>query len=506
MLTVNSNSQKQQRTSFGTNLIVGAGVVDHLNKNPQDLKQIQDFKEYLASDGKNWNAELTYDTFKQPLISEEETEKLITAYAQDYDYDAREKAEKNITRMEPQKASDFIEKMVNNPDTEIGAEAASLAGKIKDEKTAAKLIEKLCQNSNSKIKTRAIYSLLNIENQMLSDESIGKFLQSNDAVVKRTTIECLCRMEDSKHFNKLFKTFNNDSDPKIRQYVLYAIADLKDENYDKNQELYDTLIEKGLQDPDKKVKMAALPSIGKLKDSQRAAKLIKEAILGEFDSWDRGKAAESAGYIKETKLAKDLIEELLQNPDRNIRSGAASAVKHIKDENLQDELTEKVLNQNDTRTKREIPWQINYMKNSKTAFALIEKLINDNDPEIRENAAWHIGWIDDKKLQEKLITKHIQNPDIGIRREIVKVIDRISENQPEKAKEYARIMIKDEDKYIQKEANEILEKIKLDEQKDGYKLKITEGDKKLGERKVKDKESSLLMNLFNSYKAIFEKQ
>lgn len=487
------------KIGFGTNLIVGQSAAENISTNPKEAAAVQRFKEYLAKDGKNWNAELTYDKFQQAPVSKEETEKLITAYAQDYDYDAREKAQKNIAKMEPKEASDFIEKMVSNPDTEIGIEAASMAGNIKDDEVAVKLIEKLSQNPNSRIKSRAIFSLEYIENNELVDKSIEKFLNSKDAVVKKTALEFLYKMPESKNFDKLFE-MNNDPDPKIRREVLFSVDNLKDEKYDQNADFYESIIENGLKDSNEKVKTAAFYSIGKLRDSQKAANIIREIVSSDMDGENRERAAASAGYIKDTKIVKPLIEELLQNDDKDVRKGATSAIFRLKDEKLQNEFIEKIITSNDLSIKKEMAWGISRIKDLEKAFNLADKLLMDPDSEVRSSAIFPIRWMSNEKLQEKIINKYIQNPDLETRKEMVHIVANISQKRPEKAKEYAQILSKDENKYIQKKANQILEQIKADEQQDGYKLKITDKNNVIAQEKIQDNKF-----LFDRLKSVYNK-
>ena len=109
--TVAQNYNKKS-VSFGTNLIVGQGVTDRLNKHPEELKKIMDFKNYLATDGKNWNAELTYDTFTS---KKEDAEELLRKDAKYYDWEAEQQAQKIIANMKnPQEAAEFIEKLTKD--------------------------------------------------------------------------------------------------------------------------------------------------------------------------------------------------------------------------------------------------------------------------------------------------------------------------------------------------------------------------------------------------------
>lgn len=512
MLNITANlGYKKSNINFGTNLIIGQGVVDHLNKHPEELKTIQDFKNYLAEDGKNWNAELTYDKFEPKEIPLDETEKLIKKYAQSYDYKAREHAEENISQTKNfQKTADFLEKLTQDPDYRVANEAAGLAGYIKDSKIAIALIEKLIQSSNSEIKESAVFAISNIEDEKLRDVEIEKLLNSNDIIIKRSAVSVLYKMKDSKNYDLLFAKLYNDKDPEIRGYALCAIADFDDDEYNKKAELYDSIIESALKDSESQVRNAAFSSIGKLTDPKKATAFIEEALSSDADGWEKARAAESAGYIKDSRLAKDMILKLLDNPDSDVRRGAAGAVAHIKDEAVQNELMEKILDSKEVNIRSEAVWALNDIKDVKKVVFYEEKLLKDQEPEIREKAAGTFGYLNDEKTGINLISNHINDSDVSIKKGIINSVDDLSRFGSDKdaAKEFAQILAKDEDKYIQKEANNILNKIKRDSQKDHYNLKITDGCKVLGQKQVTENrygDKNIFDSLFNAYKAIFEK-
>lgn len=507
-ISANVSEKSKAKVGFGTNLVVGQGVVNHLNTNPQELQQIQAFKDYLATDGKNWNAELTYDKFEpkeNKEISLDETEKLIRKSAESYDWEAREKTSENISQMEPQKASDFIEKMVSDPDSKVASNTANMAGHIKDPKVAVALVEKLVQNPNPEIKESAIYALEYIKDESIIHKELNKYLNNNNSAVKKSVALMISKYGDSGQKESLIEKFNNDDNAGVRQEILYLITDIDDEKYAKNVSLYDSIIENGLKDPEKDVRTTAFLSVGKLSDSQKAAQLIGDIVFSDEGSYDKSKAAESAGYIKDSQLAKDLIEKLLVHPDDEVRSGAAEAVTKLADAKLQDELMQKVLNSSEVSVRRRAVWGLSDIKDSQKAIEYTEKLLKDTEPDIRESAAWHIAWIDDQKAMNTFITSHIKDSDLSIRKGIVSAVNYMANNQDShKAEKFAKILTNDEDKYIQKRAHEILEKIQQTrENQDHYHLKITGDDKVIGD-KVIDNKPDILKVFFNAYKAIFE--
>lgn len=503
---VNSYNQKQ-KVSFGTNLILGKGVAEHLATNPSESQAISEFKEQLAKDGKNWNAELTYDTFEPKKVSLEETEKLIRKYVRDYDSEKREQAEKNISQIKDSKVlADFIEKLAKDPDSRVAVAAAEKIGEIKDPKIAVALVEKLIQGQNPDIKEAAVLSLWDIQdkNKELFNNTMEKFINSDDADIKRSAAKTLHKMKDSEHFDKYIEKFNNNADPVIREGVLYAVADIEEEKFGQNPKLYEGIIERGLKDPDAEVRRAAFLSIGKLTDISKAAALIEGVLSSDEEGWQKARAAESIGEIKDPQLVKNLVLKFLESPDSEIRRGAASAVAHIKDEKLQNELIGKIMDSKEAKIRREAAWSINHIEDTDKAIELAEKLLKDPDADVRETMGWHLGFIGDDKISESLISKHINDKDFDVRKGIVDAVDRIVGDNPDKAKEFAQILAKDEDKYIQKKARKILEKIELQSTTDHYNLKMTEGDKLIGNKNVSAK-SAFFVALTNAYETIFKK-
>lgn len=494
MLNINQN-QKTNFSSpmFGTNLILGKGVAQRLSTNPYEQKEIDEFKDYLAKDGKNWNAELTHDAFEPKKVSLEETEKLIRRYTTNYDYEAGEKAEKNVAQMKPQEAADFIEKMVKDVDSSVGIDSAHLAGKIKDSKIAVALINKLIQNPNPEIKREGVYALAEMQDKEKGEKLAWELTQSPEIIVKRAAVEVLCKLQKPEKAEILIEKFKNDTDSGIKEHVLFVIGDLDDEKYNKNAKLYDEMIEKGVKDPEKDVRRMAYSLIGKLTDSKKAVALIEEVLAGDEESWQRARAAETAGEIKDSQLAKSLILKLLTHPDSEIRGQAVSGIGNIKDEKVQNELIEKVLESKETKVKRELSWAINKINDTKKAIEIGEKLLQDPDAEVRGSMAWHVAYVADEKVQESLIEKHLKDKDFDVRKGIVGAVEKLAEDNPEKAKEFAKVLAEDEDKFIQKQANAVLTKIKEQETEDHYHLKINDGDKVVGEKKVFDSDKLQLV-------------
>lgn len=238
MINLISNNKKSD-ISFGTNLVVGQGVTEHLNKHPEELKKIQDFKNYLATDGKNWNAELTYDTFtpSSPDQNSNNAEILIRRHAKEFDWRAREQAEALVSKMEPQEAVNLIEKLTKDPDdrvredavsmtayikdpkiaasmiekfamsddSQIAIEAAGQAGGIKDSTFAINLIEKLSQNPNPQIRYAALNSAGSIKDSSTRDLTIEKFANSEDVHSRRAAAANLAKVESKELFGKLLE-------------------------------------------------------------------------------------------------------------------------------------------------------------------------------------------------------------------------------------------------------------------------------------------------------------
>lgn len=508
MLTVNSGiDYKKTNVSFGTNLTLGKGVVDHLNKHPEELKKIQDFKNYLANDGKNWNAELTYDTFTPQKPKAEDVEALIRKEAQGYDPITWQQTKDSVSRMEPKDAASLIEKLAQDPDGNVKREAIESIKRINNSDVAISLIDKLIQSPSDEAKEHAVYALTEIDDKAKRDAKIKQFLNSDNVVIKRSAARTLAKAQGFEITDEMIQNLSKDTDPDVRGIAVSLIADFEDERYAKNPKLYDSIIEKALDDPNDWAKYYAFSNIGKISDPQKAVALIEKIANSDISPWHRGTAVRSVQYIKDSQLAKETVEKFLQHPDYEIQTGAASAAVNIKDQKIKTEFMEKLSDNPIVGIRREVVWGLNDLEDSNKKVALIEKFVKDSEPEIRERAVSYTGTIEDDKQRNKLITKYIKSPDLNIRKGVVEALGDVIDKEPEKAKEYATIMLQDSSKYIQKEAKEKLERIKFQEQKDSYNLKINDGDKVLGQKKVQEPrygEVNFLEAFFNTYKRIVE--
>lgn len=507
MLNVNATSlqnKNNSKVSFGTNLNIGQGVIDRLNKHPEDLQKIQEFKDYLAKDGKNWNAELTYDTFKPTTPSPiAETETLIRKSANGYDYDSKRAASKLISQMKSEDAAALIKKLSTDKNTEVQAMAASQVSEIRDKKIAAALVDELVKSANSRVKEEAIYSLESIKDETLKNKLIEKYINSDDATVKRSTVEIAYKAPDIEVFNNDLEKYSKDADPKIRQAVFHKILDLSTEEYDKNAALYDSIIKSGLSDSDSSVKETAGEAIGRIKDPNEAAKLINELLENSTESWSRRYIAASAGFIKDPKVAIPLIEKLLTHHDTRVRYGAAQAAMKSENQEIRNKFVEKFSNDPNPTIRREVSYEIGSIEDAGKQKELIEKYSLDPDANVREDAAWMIGFVNDVEVRNSLIDKYIKSNDFEIKRGMISTASHLVWKDSEKAKEIAQTLSKDPDKAIQKEANAVLEEIKNDENQDHYNLKITDGGNVVGNKIVKE-DSNVFDSLFSSYKTIFE--
>jgi len=504
---IDNNYKKKSNINFGTNLIVGQGVTDQLNKHPEDLKKIQDFKEYLANDGKNWNAELTYDTFAPKQKTSEETEKFIKKSANIFDIDSMHSASESISNMEPQEAVALIKKLASGDDERVQNEAVGQSGKIKDSRVAVSLIEEFSKSQNPRIKDSAVSSLNDIKDDSIKKQALEKFMNSDDIAVRRRAVR-IALVDESNEFNSLLEPLSKDSDLQIRENVLSKIHNLKDEEYTKNAQVYDSIIENASKDEDLKGSYSVLDVIGKMSDSQKSVNFITDYIENSDKRWRKGEAARSLVDVKDKQLAKETIEKLLNHPDFEVQEGASSAAVEFKDAKTQMYFIDKLLDNKNPRIRSNISYGYGTIDNPKKLTEVAEKLLADSDPQVRENTARHFGCIKDAKTRDALIEKHIGDSSFEIKSGILDAIGDIGNVDHEKAMKYAQTLSKDQDKYIKKEADKVIERLNSDSERDHYTLKISDGDKLVEQKQVMETrygEKNILKSFFNAYKAIFEK-
>lgn len=505
----NTGVNNQSKINFGTNLTVDKGVVDRLNKHPEEIKQIQNFKEYLAKDGKDWNAELSYDTFTPTKKNtSEQAEETIKKAVVDYDWRAREIFSDAISSMQPEEAVALIKKLSNDPNLEIQKAAVEATGKINDSKVAVNLITEFVQGTNQNIKESAIYSIGTIENSAIKNQILQTFVDSKDPIVRKESIVSALRRPDVVFLNDSLEKYSKDSEPEIRRAVLYKIQDLEDKEYNKKVQLYDSIIENSLKDPNSRVRETAGELIGKLSNPQKAASLLNETIENQENRWERRYLAETAKNIKDTKIEKETIEKLLEHPDNNVREGATIAALSIKDEKIKNDFMEKLINSNDVGIKKGLASSLSEIKDSKKVSEMADKFLNDSDSEVRREVFWGLTNLSDEKTKYKIIQKYISSPNLDIKEGILECVGRGHFNDFEKSKEIVQILTQDKDKGIQKQAKEVLEDFKKIEEQNHYNLKITDGNKVLGQKPVienKYQPKSMFDGFFDAYKSVFEK-
>lgn len=504
MLTINSNNKKQQ-LGFGTNLVINKSVVDNLKKNPQDVKPIQDFKNYLENDGKNWVAELTYDKFEKSEQTDMDIKKLLKDYHKNYDYGKIIMARQNISKLEPQKALEVIEGIVNDKsnDRYEKSNAIDLITYINDTKLAVNLLEKFLQSPNDDIKSEAAYAIFSFKNSEVQKELLDKFFNNEDITIKQSISRGIYKLKDKALLNLYFDKIYNDSDPEIKSYALYTIADMSEETYQKNANKYDSIIEESFNSKEDVIREAAALSLGKISDEKKAVELIYKMVSSDINGWRKSEAASSVKYIKNPETAKTVIIKLLKNPESEVREGATKAIMELKDEKIQNELLNLVMEKPSFNQKREIAFLIDDIKDEKMQSTIFNILINDPEDEIRERLSEYTCLSDNFAKQNEMINKYIKTDDLSIKKGILSAITSISKDNPEYAEKFLKILATDENEFIQKRAKESLENIKQFNQTDGYSLKITDASNLIGKKKIKD-ENNLFDKLFQAYKIVFK--
>lgn len=517
MLTINTNvnsvNNKRSNINFGTNLILGQGVAEHLKTQPDEAKKIEEFKDYLAQDGKNWNAELTYDSF---AVSIKETEALIMKDAKFYDWNAEKQAAKNISLMtNPQEASDFIEKLTDDSNRNVRRDAAGMAGKINDPKIAVALIEKLMKKddidvrrsaansirdikdpniliklidkytkvSDSEIRESAARAASNIEDEKLRDATFEKLSNSSNADVKRGVSSIIYKTDDVKLFETLVEKFSKDEDLQVQEHALFAIVDAESDKIKKNPALFDSIIEAGVKSSDSNIRRAAAYSAGKHSDTKKAIELTEE-LLKDEDIHVRRDATFSIGHIKDHEQAKLLIDKILKYSDAETKSNLDGVFKHNKNSELHEYVTEQLINDKDPKVRYSGAYSISSIKDPQKASVLAEKLLKDVASQNREVAARRISEIKDKTVRNTLLNKYIHSDDLSIKLGLTESLKELGKDEPETAEKFAIMLSKDADKAIQKEAKDVLDGIAREEKTSHYSLNITDGDKVVGQKKV----------------------
>lgn len=541
MLNINSNtfsnSKQKANIGFGTNLIVDKSVIQQLNAHPEELKKILEFKEYLANDGKNWNAELKYDTFTPTTT---EAEKLIIKQSNSYDFDLNKVTQESIKKMKPEEASALIEKLAQNPLPRIRQEAVEKIGFISDASIAADLIRKYAKGEDLKLRNAAVYSIDNINDDkvlislieefskspdievkesvinatenvkdiQIRSEMLEKFANSDDAVTKKAVASSLNSLvqDNPALFDKLVEKLSSDECPEVREYSLCQLSDLDDEVYSKNSNLYDSIIEKGIKDTYADTRRDAAYSLGRLNDIKKAETLINEALKDEDEGVRRG-AVCSIGCLKDSGVIISFVDKILKTQNVDIIENLGQIFRYHQNPKIANYIVDKLLNNQDPAIRKSAIFMLSDLKNNDKEVELTEKLLKDADSSIKNRAAWCISYLNDIKVRDGLINKYIKSEDINIRTGIAETVDHLAYDEPQKAKEFAQILEKDEDRIIQKKAKKTLEKIDLISKKDHYKLYITDGEKTVGKEQTYTTnygETNLFIKLFNAYKSVVE--
>lgn len=532
------NGYQKQKISFGTNLILGKGVIEHLKSNPNDIQEIAEFKDYLAGDGKDWNAELTYDTFEP---KRNELEALIRKQAFEYDFDTKSFIEKSIEKMDAKEAASMLEKLsndsmsaarnnaaeyigfindseiaanlirklLNSENKEIGRYAARGIGDIKDPQIQSSLIEEFSQNQDSEIKESAIYAIRDIKDASLRNELIEKYSNSNEDVVKKAIARNLNKIENNQElFDKLLTKFAADENPEVREGSIGQMDCIEDEKYSKNSELYDSIIEKGLKDENDWVRRDASFSLGRLADKNKAVKLIYEMTKDE-DEWTRSSAVGSLGHIKDSQVIISFLEKLLNTSNKPAIMGIDQILKYNQDSKLADYLLQKLPSNKDAEIRMLALDVVELLQDKQEQTNLINKFLKDDNYQNREMAARAIAHIKDVKLRDKFINECVKSDDLSIKLGLIKTLENISTDEPDKAKTFAAILAKDDDKMVQKKAKDVLDKIELYENSNHYSLKINNEQKEIGQRPIIQSffsEKNIFKKLVNAYQTILEQQ
>lgn len=530
------SSLKQAKIAFGSNLVVDAVVLEHLNCNPENLQKLKDFQKYLLKVGSNLNVELIYNEFHPKA---DEVEALIRICSKQFDLKAEKQILKLISHMEfSEEAANLLEKLANDSDDIVRCEAAKFAGRLNDPEISVALIEKLIQSKNEDVRHSAASSAGYVKNSMLAANLVEKLLQNTEMKIRENAAESVSNIKDTKIREALIKKLSNDvnaeircvssqilhrvEDPElfeallmknsmdsvfeVREYAIYSIADFKSCLVQNNSSLYDSIIENAIKSPELKIKRAAACVLGKISNSKKAIAIIDEIIKNE-DVYTAGCALGSLGFIEDADLIISFVDKLFKTSNNEIKLYFDQMFKFNLQARVHDHIIELLAQEKDSEIKKIAAFEAGSMGDSKKSVELIERFLNDENSKVREYASNSIAFIKDYKIRDAFINKYIQSNDLSIRIGIVDAVNVICYKNSEYAKCLAEILLNDEDHYIQEEAKYILDKIKADSQISYYSLRINDGNKILGQKSISSKifgENDVLESFIKACNAIFE--
>lgn len=439
MLTINSNPQYKTNVSFGTTLKVDKKLLGKFSESSYMSRKINEFIEFLTKDGKNWTAELNEDVFsKTHELTDSQVKNLLSSI--DDTYGKKLAIRDLLPKMRNVRERDnIIETYINKSLTEnsllstdiTNSETAmELIGLHSNQSTMAELIKKAvvrgskwhaldnlayrAGNQVGKIKDpnkrQEIIKMIKegdrfdfasaqeglLSSEKLSDEELiplikhfaaqgGTYNGYNDSWNKSGVISAIFRLPNAKIQEDVIKDLA--ANEKTKNIIPSILKSDKITNPDLFDKLMDNCIKQKLSGDYTFNSYDSVSNIlGKINDVDKAIFYIKDctnksSFLHENNQFY---AAMSAGFINDSKQAAKLIEELLQSKNPEVRNGAAIGIRNISDSKIAAELIRKYKNHPDYSVVNGAINSITNFNDMTVAKSLVKELENDTNPNVKK--------------------------------------------------------------------------------------------------------------------------
>lgn len=440
MLTINSNPQCQTNVNFGTALKVDEKLLEKIPETSYIYRKIDEFREFLAKDGKNWTAELNEDCYSKTNELTDSQIKNLLSPIDDGSKESKLAIRDLLPKMKNVKERDnIIETYINKSLTEDSLffsdvtnskTAMELIGLHSNQSTIIELIKKavvrgskwhtlddLAYSAGKQVgeikdpnKRQEIIEMIKksdkfdfassqrglLSSEKLDDEELiplikhftaqgGTYNGYNDCWDKGGIINAIFRLHDTKMQEDLIRDLA--ANERTKNIIPDILSSDKITNPDLFDKLMDNCIKKTLCGNYKINSYDSVSNIlGKINDVDKAIFYIKDctnksSFLHENNQYY---AAMSAGFIKDSKQAAKLIGELLQSENAEVRNGAAIGIGKISDSKIAAELIKKYKNHSDERVIKNAIGSITDFNDMNVAKSLVAELENDTNPNVKK--------------------------------------------------------------------------------------------------------------------------
>jgi HEAT repeat protein len=333
--------------------------------------------------------------FTDPELKEEIINKLFS-FCQTLEFlPLSEKAVGVLALIKPRNVIDMLTEALQDKNPGLKQGAASVLGRIGDERAVEPLIKVLTTDKGSRVRLRAAIALGQIGSERAVEPLIKVLTTDKGSRVRLEAAIALGQIGSERAIEPLIKVLTTDKGSRVRLRAAIALGQIRSER------AIEPLIKVLSTDKGSRVRWGAAIALGRI-GSERAIEPLIKVLSTDKNTEARGGAAFALGRIRSERVIEPLIKVLSTDKNSEVRGRAASTLGFMGSERAIEPLIKALSSDKASEVRWSAAWALKRIGSEKALEPLIKVLTTDKNSRVRMKAAEALGNFEDMRAIEPL--------------------------------------------------------------------------------------------------------